>query len=190
MPSTSSATKQSASEEERQNREGKPCALLKEVGVTREIHLTPKARTLYHRATKLTKTVRTLKGRRSKLPRRQLYKQFNKDEVLDQITSPMLNSVVTFVRCQINQSTRKSHGRRYTLVEKILGLILHKQSGRAYKTMEKMFYLPSRRTLSTLLSRIPINAGINEPIFDNLKANIMLLQPRDRLCTQCSTKWH
>ncbi|KAJ8914538.1 hypothetical protein NQ315_010002, partial [Exocentrus adspersus] len=87
MPSTS-ATKQSASEEERQNREGKPCALLKEVGVTREIHLTPKARTLYHRATKLTKTVRTLKGRRSKLPRRQLYKQFNKDEVLDQITSP------------------------------------------------------------------------------------------------------
>jgi hypothetical protein len=66
--------------------------------------------------------------------------------------------------------------------DKIMGLILHKQSGKAYRTMSKKFCWPSKKTLTTLLSRIPIVPGINEVIFDNLKSNVKLLTKRERLC--------
>ncbi|XP_018575436.1 uncharacterized protein LOC108914185 [Anoplophora glabripennis] len=145
-------------------------SLLADVGVFREVQLTPKARKLYRRATGLLKTMRTLKSHRAKHPRKRLYEQFTKDEFLEHVTTPLPNSVATFIQCQITQSTRRRHGRRYSIDQKVLELVLPKQSGRAYKTIQKLFYLPSRKTLSTLLHHIPIGAGINDPIFDNLKA--------------------
>jgi hypothetical protein len=43
-----------------------------------------------------------------------------------------------------------------------MGLILNKQSGKAYRTLSKIFCFPSKKTLSNLLQRIPTNSGYNE----------------------------
>jgi hypothetical protein len=47
---------------------------------------------------------------------------------------------------------------------------------------QKCFVGLQKKTLTTLLSRIPIVPGINEVIFDNLKSNVKLLTKRERLC--------
>jgi uncharacterized protein YecE (DUF72 family) len=44
------------------------------------------------------------------------------------------------------------------------------------------FCFPSKKTLSNLLQRIPIDSGYNEAIFDNLKANVRQLSERERKC--------
>jgi hypothetical protein len=102
--------------------------------------------------------------------------------MLDKQLSSLQPAVANFVRSQIRLASRSLQGRRFSLDDKIIGLILHKQSGKAYRTMSKLFSLPSRKTLMTLLQRIPIDAGINEALFDNLKANVRQLRQRERNC--------
>jgi hypothetical protein len=102
--------------------------------------------------------------------------------MLDKQLSSLQPAVANFVRSQIRLASRSLQGRRFSLDDKIRGLILHKQSGKAYRTMSKLFSLPSRKTLMTLLQRIPIDAGINEALFDNLKANVRQLRQRERNC--------
>lgn len=46
-----------------------------------------------------------------------------------------------------------------------------------------MFVLPIRRTLSTLLSSIPISTGINHTSFNVLKENMKNLKPKHKYCT-------
>jgi uncharacterized protein YecE (DUF72 family) len=83
---------------------------------------------------------------------------------------------------QIRLASRRPKGRRYNIDDKVMGLILNKQSGKAYRTLSKIFCFPSKKTLSNLLQRIPIDSGYNEAIFDNLKANVRQLSERERKC--------
>lgn len=81
------------------------------------------------------------------------------------VTADMAN----FIKSQINLVNVHPKGRRFTLDDKIMGLVLQKQSAKSYKTFSKMFTMPSRKTLSTPLARIPIGPGIHSIIFENLK---------------------
>jgi hypothetical protein len=67
---------------------------------------------------------------------------------------------------------------RYTTDEKVLALALFKQSGRAYSKLRKMFALPTRQTMMAMLNKVPINAGFNQVIFDNLKDAALKLNSR------------
>ncbi|XP_045535436.1 uncharacterized protein LOC106716651 [Papilio machaon] len=77
----------------------------------------------------------------------------------------------------------KPRGRRYTMEEKILALTMYKQSAKAYNLLNKMFVLPSKRSLQKLLSHIPLEPGINEHIFAHLKKAVRRLPLEKRLCT-------
>ena len=87
-----------------------------------------------------------------------------------------------FIRSQIRLAGLRPKGRRYTLDDKIMGLLLHRQSGRAYKLLSKIFALPSRKTVMSLLNRIPIKCGINETLFDNLRAKVKGLSRNEKHC--------
>jgi hypothetical protein len=63
-----------------------------------------------------------------------------------------------------------------------MGLVLYKQSGQCYRLLSRLFCLQSRKTMMSLLRRIPIKTGINKVIFNNLKTNVEYLAPRDRFC--------
>ena len=87
-----------------------------------------------------------------------------------------------FIRSQIRLAGLRPKGRRYTLDDKIMGLLLHRQSGRAYKLLSKIFALPSRKTIMSLLNRIPIKCWINETLFDNLRAKVKGLSRNEKHC--------
>lgn len=89
---------------------------------------------------------------------------------------------ISFCLGQLKKRNVKPKGRRYTTHEKILALALYKQSGRAYSKLRQLFALPTRQTIMEMLNEVPINAGFNKLIFDNLKDATSKLKSRDKLC--------
>nr|CAI5843735.1 unnamed protein product [Callosobruchus analis] len=86
------------------------------------------------------------------------------------------------VKCQVHNQHVKIRARRYTIEEKILALSLFKNSGKGYCFLSKIFALPTPRTLSTLLQKIPFYPGINSHIFENMKCDIRNMRtPQDKV---------
>lgn len=74
-----------------------------------------------------------------------------------------------FIENQIENMNKKAKGKRYSIEDKVLSLALYKQSGTGYR-LPKIFDLPSKKTLTTLLNRIPISPGLNSYVLKVLKA--------------------
>lgn len=70
---------------------------------------------------------------------------------------------------QLKQGKKKARGRRYSIKDKLLAIILHRQTGPSGYKILQLFALPSKKTLQALLNRIKIKPGIKEAIFSNLK---------------------
>lgn len=83
------------------------------------------------------------------------------------------------LRCQ------KQHpkGRRFSLDEKILFLSFLKQSPNGYKLFRRMFAVPSRKTLTNLLRKVPFHTGINQQIMDSLKSKVAKMKKNDKFCS-------
>ncbi|CAH0564359.1 unnamed protein product [Brassicogethes aeneus] len=76
----------------------------------------------------------------------------------------------------------KPKGRRFSLKDNIFALSLYKHSPRAYRFLSKFFSLPSRKTLTNMLNKVPFLAGINPAIFKHLKTSVAKLIAEDRNC--------
>ncbi|CAH2006562.1 unnamed protein product [Acanthoscelides obtectus] len=120
-------------------------------------HLSPKAKNLYKIASHLSRANRRL-GYTRRLIR-------STREVLNEALQRLDSTVATFIKSQITLAGSKSQGCRYSLEDKLMGLILHKQSGRGCRALSKIFALPSKKTVMQLLNRIPINPGVNDVFF-------------------------
>ena len=88
-----------------------------------------------------------------------------------------------FFLLQQRMQRREPKGRRFSLDDKVLALSLLKQSGKGYKFLSSIFALPSRKTLTTLLNKIPFGPGINIHIFEHLKNVVSNMKSYDRYCT-------
>lgn len=89
-----------------------------------------------------------------------------------------------FIESQIRMKPQKPRRRRFTVDDKVFALSLFKQSGKAYKTLSKVFALPSRKSIMDLLNKIPFDTGINKRIFDHLKTAVKKLKNKlDRYCS-------
>nr|CAI5833258.1 unnamed protein product [Callosobruchus analis] len=64
-----------------------------------------------------------------------------------------------FIVSQIRNQKLKAQGRRYSLDDKILALSIFKETGKGYRYLSKLFSLPSRRTLLSILNKIPFKCG-------------------------------
>ncbi|KAI4455437.1 thap domain [Holotrichia oblita] len=140
-------------------------------GVKRVKQLTPKKRKL-HKQIQLLSRSRTYYKKKSRTP--------SKEEVLDNLTNNLDPQIKTFVISQILQSSKPKKGRRFSINDKIMGLLLYKQSSRSYRLLKKLFCLPSKNTLKKLLSKLQINPGADDFIFNNLKKNE--LPEREKYC--------
>ncbi|KPJ09927.1 Transposable element P transposase [Papilio machaon] len=81
------------------------------------------------------------------------------------------------------QHIKKPRGRRFSIEEKILALSLYKQSPKAYNFMQRIFVLPSKRSLQQVLNLIPVEPGMNNVILENLKRRVKKLPEEKKLCT-------
>lgn len=77
----------------------------------------------------------------------------------------------------------KSTGTRYTLKEKLICLTLYKTCGSAYRFLAKWFNLPTKRTITRLLHNIPVKAGINDVVFENLEKKVKKMTSKEKLCS-------
>lgn len=89
----------------------------------------------------------------------------------------------TFLLMQLKNSTKARMARRYTMEEKLNALILLKQSPKNYRLLEKMFILPSKRTINRLAENVNVQPGINVPLFKYMQSKIKHWQRNDKLCT-------
>jgi hypothetical protein len=87
-----------------------------------------------------------------------------------------------FIKSQIQQQNKRKRGRRFSLEDKLMGLLLMKQSPKGYKLLKKNFALPSRKTLTNLLNKVPFRPGINIHILNTLKKQVEKLPEIDRTC--------
>nr|XP_022903849.1 uncharacterized protein LOC111416124 isoform X2 [Onthophagus taurus] len=155
-------------------------SILKEVGVQREKDLSPKAQRLYRKNIQLKRGICRLK--RSNLQLKRRTHVFTKAEMIKRVTDDLVPHVADFIKSQIRLSGKHPQGRRYTLNEKCLALILYKQSPQGYRLFSKLFAVPGRKTMTTMLQNIPLSVGINKEILNNLKDSITTFSSDEKIC--------
>ncbi|KAF9416071.1 hypothetical protein HW555_006483 [Spodoptera exigua] len=79
--------------------------------------------------------------------------------------SKMNKHAQNFIMIQIKSVDKKQKSVRFTNDEKWLALTLMKESPKGYRLIEKIFKLPSKRTLNRLAEMITFGVGINNNIF-------------------------
>ncbi|CAG4931822.1 unnamed protein product [Parnassius apollo] len=89
----------------------------------------------------------------------------------------------TFLFMQLKQIHKSKMARRFTLDEKLMALLIMKQSPKSYKLLERMFALPSKRTLNRLSEKVSIQAGLNPLIFEHISNTTKKWDTKQKLCT-------
>ncbi|KAJ8913287.1 hypothetical protein NQ315_010953 [Exocentrus adspersus] len=89
-------------------------------------------------------------------------------------------TTTNFLISQLRCAKREPRGRRWTVDEKVVALALYKRSPKCYNLLRKIVAMPSRRTLLSLLEKIPFSAGINKHLFKHINDN--LKSDEDRCC--------
>lgn len=141
---------------------------LKHIQVTRSKHMTPRKQYLHQAIVDLKNTLSVVKKRHLNIKQR-LKKAdtfINKHNLM---MSNLNDITQKFFKNQLKSQSVSPRGRRFTLDDKLFALSLYKSSAKAYRVMSKMFALPSRKTLTDLLQKIPLEPGINNQIVEHLK---------------------
>lgn len=153
------------------------------VGVHNSKRLTPNCKSLYKEGLLLNKRLRqerkkclSFKSRLSAAEK--LSEKYFSSNVANRMTA----AGAIFTNLQLRETNRKERGRRFTLQEKLLSLSLYKQSAKTYRILSKLFTLPGRRTLSNLLSKVPVGTGIDNILMKVLKKNVSKLSDRQKHC--------
>lgn len=155
--------------------------LLASVGVKRKIDLTPKAQKLYHRAKRLTQRCQQLK-RRSQQLRKSLNAGPIKQKVIKWLSGSFSDVVRQFILSQLENSSKKPKGRRFSTMDKLISVALWKTSSSAYNLLRRIFYLPSTKTLNKLLSTVDIETGIHYSVFKGMKNSSKGMKENKKCC--------
>ncbi|KAH9636393.1 hypothetical protein HF086_011250 [Spodoptera exigua] len=89
----------------------------------------------------------------------------------------------TFLFMQLRQVQKSKMARRFSLEEKLLALLLMKQSPKGYRLLEKMFALPNKRTLIRLSEKVSMEPGLNPQIFEHISRTCQNWDNQQKLCT-------
>ncbi|GLV44630.1 hypothetical protein CBL_02860 [Carabus blaptoides fortunei] len=157
--------------------------LLRSACVTRHTSLTPKAKMFYKTAVHWKRAAFQSRRRhvtfKTRLAHAEKFAASNDIEKM----SVMTPSAQLFFKLQMRETQKSKKLRRFTLDEKTMSLSLLKQSARSYDLLEKMFALPSRRTLNAFLGKITLRTGINKRLFAVLRTNVLKMIPLHRTCS-------
>ncbi|XP_051167365.1 uncharacterized protein LOC127285407 [Leptopilina boulardi] len=130
----------------------------------REIQ-SPTERKLFHEVLRLRKHNQVLQKKQARWKkRRNLEKQCTpKQTIRMQKGLKKMNRVQEeFLNMMHANNSIKSKGRRYSSFDKILSLSIYKQSPKCYRYLQSFLPLPSKSTLSSVLSKMHIDTGITD----------------------------
>lgn len=145
--------------------------------------MTPKCKSFYSESVSLARQLRRAQSKcksfKSRLATASNFaEQLNNSKLVGRMTS----AAVIFTKLQLRETQTKANGRRFTLEEKLLSLSLYKQSAKTYRILSKLFTLPGRKTLTNLLSKIPIGTGIDKNLIKVLQHHVTDLNDKQKCC--------
>ena len=144
-------------------------------------NLSPKCKKLYRKCVQIIKSKRLLMYNvEQKL---EIAKKLSEENSFDELVKNMTPQAKTFLHMQISQNNKHIKGRRFTNREKLLALTIMKQSPKAYKLLQKIFILPSKRTLNKFLQNLTIEPGLNIHIIKQLQEYVKQWDVKKRLCS-------
>lgn len=132
--------------------------------------LTPKCKRLYSKCINIIKSKRQLLGSyKNRLAKAQKMCDNNTfNTLIEQMTPP----AKTFLAMQFTQVNKHIKQRRFSNEQKLLALSLLKQSPKGYRLLQRMFILPSRRTLSKFTENVKFRPGIHTGIQNQLRETV------------------
>ncbi|CAG9782443.1 unnamed protein product [Diatraea saccharalis] len=109
--------------------------------------------------------------------------KFSKKENFEKLTSKLNPVAKKILWMQINQSTKKTKGRRFTDEEKMIALAIMKQSPKSYRFLRRIFILPSVRIINKMITTLKMDSGINPRIFQTIKSEIAKWPETKKYCS-------
>ena len=128
---------------------------------------------------KLKKKVKSLK----ETPLRSRKGKFKKDIIIEYINENFSEQTARFLTTQINLQGKEKNAVRYTDGDKELAMALYYQSPKCYKTLRKLFRLPSKSTLLEWIQVIDVKPGISEFILNILAAKVKTMSDSEKNCS-------
>jgi len=157
--------------------------MLNKIGIRHSKLLTPKCKSLYVTGVMMQKLLRTEKKKcQTFKDRLKAAEKFSDKYLHSKVIESMIPAAAIFTKLQLRETKNSPKGRRFTLEEKLLCLSLYKQSTKSYRLLSKLFILPARKTLSTLLSQIPISTGLDKNLLKVLQENVKTLKEKEKYC--------
>lgn len=89
--------------------------------------------------------------------------------LLDGMSKITKTFLISQLRCA---NKKKPNGRRWTLDDKCFALALFNCNPTGYNFLRKLITLPSKRTVLSLLEKVPFKTGINNHIFEHIDSII------------------
>ncbi|XP_063909411.1 uncharacterized protein LOC135127045 isoform X1 [Zophobas morio] len=110
-------------------------------------------------------------------------KNLDKNPLVNNLFEGLSPVVANFLVAQVRWSKQPTRARRWSLEDKLFALLLFKRSPSCYALMRRFLALPSRSTLTALLSHFPLKPGINLNLFQHLQSVLAGRPPKDSFCT-------
>jgi len=110
---------------------------------------------------KLRKQEKLSKSNSDMKCRLRLAKTFSDSPMRNHLLGKVNSVTLDFIASPVKIQKRKLQGRRYSINDKITALSIYKTSPKGYKFLSTLFALPSKKTLTNLLSHVPFQADIN-----------------------------
>ena len=124
-----------------------------------------------------------LAGRKSSFPTSPIKSTGKRIQKAFQLLEGVLPSnLLDFMKKQAHLSNKKARGKRYDNNFKAWAHSLYHVSRKAYRLLQKLFNLPSKRTLTSIVSKFASNTGFNEKSLFVLKQRIEALPPSGKFC--------
>lgn len=110
-------------------------------------------------------------------------KDFVRDPKLLHNINKLSRHARNFLFMQLRLADKTKKALRFTTEEKLWSLSVLKESPKGYRFLQKMFNLPTKRTLNRLAENISFKTGINENIFMLLKQKAADWNTITKLCS-------
>jgi hypothetical protein len=113
------------------------------------------------------------------------HQSIDKRTAMETIRTMLPEKIANFVEMQIELHTKANdvHGKRYSEETKVFALSLYHISGKAYRLISKLFYLPSKASLLRWVSRLPNKPGLNAEALGVIEKKVNTMSEASRLCT-------
>lgn len=148
----------------------KHSGILSALNITKLSELNPRELKLYEMCKKKIKEIMRLRKQMKNKKTKNLIKTLSEEKNVQELCNlNMSNSFALLLQTQLKNWPKKPKGRRYTMKQKIMALVIYKRSPACYRLLRRMFALPCQSSLCKLLNRVPLKPGINEHIFTSLK---------------------